>query len=142
MFKKALLLDSWMFPLRNEAEVLTKQTLRRPEDVLFLNCQRFQGPKNFQTMRHFETKGNILTLKDTLHYAPCDIPTVFMGSWVRVPFTWLFRLSNAEQQALPASKALGVCSDIAVRYFTQSDSLKDYLAKHDQYLIHGTSYMD
>ena len=103
-------------------------------------------------MRHFEKEGNVLTLRDTMHYAPCDIPTVLMGSWMRLPFTWLFRLtSNSEEQeeALPASKALDVCSQIAVRYFTatsdtssgNSNQLTSYLDSIDGYVIYGTSYM-
>ena len=101
-------------------------------------------------MRHFEKEGNVLTLRDTMHYAPCDIPTVVMGSWMRLPFTWLFRSNEEQEQALPASKALDVCSQIAVRYFSttfdassgKSDQLSSYLDSIDDYVIHGTSYID
>ena len=101
--------------------------------------------KNIETMRHFEKERNILTLKDTMHYAPCDIPTVLMGSWMRLPFTWLFR-SNQEAEGtkgLPAEKALEVCSKIAVDYFADDSEnhLTPYLDSIDDYVIHGTSYM-
>ena len=66
---------------------------------LFSQSQRFQGMKNITTMRHFEKEGNILTLKDTMHYAPCDIPTVLMGSHMRLPFTWLFLKNSDEAEA-------------------------------------------
>ena len=114
-------------------------------DIYFLSSERFQGMKNIETMRHFEKERNILTLKDTMHYAPCDIPTVLMGSWMRLPFTWLFR-SNQEaegQKGLPAEKALEVCSKIAVHYFADDSEnhLTPYLDSIDDYVIHGTSYM-
>ena len=112
---------------------------------LFSQSQRFQGMKNITTMRHFEKDDNILTLKDTMHYAPCDIPTVLMGSWMRLPFTWLFLKNSdeAEGNGLPASKALDVCSQIAVCYFTAGNHLTPYLDSiSNDYIIHGTSYID
>jgi len=147
MFKKALLFDSWLYPIRQEAEKLAQMDHADVGDnnVYFVNCQRFQGMKNIATMRHFEKEGNILTLKDTMHYAPCDIPTVMMGSWMRLPFTLLFgnNTDEAEGHGLPASKALDVCSQIAVSYFTAGNHLTPYLDSiNDDYVIHGTSYMD
>ena len=81
MFKKAILFDSWMFPIREEAEILASKRDIKSE-LLFINCQRFQGTRNLQTMNHFEQtdnsgSSNVITLRDAMHYAPCDIPTVF-----------------------------------------------------------------
>ena len=42
MFKKAILFDSWMFPLREEATYLVSKRDIKSE-LLFINCQRFQG---------------------------------------------------------------------------------------------------
>ena len=71
MFKKALLFDSWMFPIRQEAEALAAASKKNPvPDVYFVNCQRFQSAKNVATIRHFEDNNNVVTLRDTLHYAP------------------------------------------------------------------------
>ena len=71
MFKKALLFDSWMFPIRQEAEALAAASKTNPvPDVYFVNCQRFQSAKNVATIRRFEDNNNVLTLRDTLHYAP------------------------------------------------------------------------
>lgn len=135
MFKKALLYDTWMFPLRYEAEQLSKEG--QASCVHFINCERFQGLKNIETMRHFEKDGNIVTLRDTQHYAPCDIPTVMMGSWLKKPFSMLFRLEDPTS-ALPAHKALDVCCDIAVRFFDDLDYLQNI---EDGYIYRGTSYM-
>ena len=33
---------------------------------------------------------NVLTLKNAVHYAPTDIPTIFMGSYARKPFEFIF----------------------------------------------------
>ena len=80
MFKKAILFDSWMFPIREEAENLASKRDIKSE-LLFINCQRFQGASNLRTMNHFEQtdnsgSSNVITLRDAMHYAPCDIPTV------------------------------------------------------------------
>ena len=32
----------------------------------------------------------MLTLKNAVHYAPTDIPTIFMGSYARKPFEFIF----------------------------------------------------
>ena len=146
MFKKALMLDAWMFPIREEASTLCAKC-DDLQSAYFVNCQRFQGKRNLQTMRHFEKASNIITLRDTLHYAPCDIPTVLLGSWLRLPFSLLFRLGGTEvaENALPADKALDVCSDIATRYFTGNDlsaSLEPYIESINRYLIKGTSYIN
>ena len=109
-------------------------------------------------MKHFEklngTNGlsNIITLRETMHYAPCDIPTVLMGSRARLPFSWLFNFNSnttsmdqhgeeeEEEEALPAWKSLGLCSDIGEKYFSDSN-LKQCLEEHHRYLIYGTDYL-
>ena len=52
--------------------------------------------------------------------------------------------SNQEaegQKGLPASKALEVCSNIAVHYFTAGNHLTPYLDSIDGFVIRGTGYM-
>jgi len=157
MFKKAILFDSWMFPIREEAENLASKRDIKSE-LLFINCQRFQGASNLRTMNHFEQtdnsgeSSNVITLRDAMHYAPCDIPTVFMGSYARLPFSWLFRMNNrdmredgdgeetasATERPVPASMALGLCCDLAMKYL-RKESIP---ASLQRYLIYGTSYLD
>ena len=74
MFQKALLYDSWLFPIGKEAEEMT--TMGQNPNVMFINCQKFQSLKNMSITKHFETpladiglKTNVITLRDTLHYA-------------------------------------------------------------------------
>ena len=80
-FKVGVALDSWMFPLREEQLGKT-----RPEQLLFINCEKFQGEKNLQTMKRFEGKvdaevpSNVVTVLKATHYAPTDIPLIMEGS--------------------------------------------------------------
>ena len=84
-----------------------------------------------------------------MHYAPTDVPTVFMGSWARLPFSWLFRMSEEVTERsepegpapIPASLSLSVCSDLAVKYL-EKESFQAFLHHMDRYLIYGTSYID
>ena len=143
-----------LFPIREEAADLVKKD--NTANVLFLNCQKFQSRKNLATMKYFEKLNesnglsNIITLRETMHYAPCDIPTVLMGSWARIPFSLLFNFNSntttsinchgEEEEALPAWKSLGLCSDIGVKYLSDS-TLKQCLEEHHRYLIYGTDYL-
>ncbi len=34
---------------------------------------------------------NAFTLRNTIHYAPTDIPTIFLGSWAKFIYQRLFR---------------------------------------------------
>ena len=72
-----------------------------------------------------------------------------MGTWAKLPFSWLFGIkdempdndSGSAAAPLPASDALKVCSDIALRFF--SANLKSYVEEDlERFVIHGTSYMD
>jgi len=149
MFKRAVLYDAWMFPLRKEADELTVNGVK--SEALFVNCQKFQGLKNLETMHAFETNidemSNVLTLRDAMHYAPTDIPTVFLGSWARLPFSWLFRMSSSDPSPtsgegpapLPASKSVEVCSELGLRFL--SNNLKTYVEKIQRFVIHGTDYI-
>ena len=66
MFKKAICFDAWMFPLREEAENLASQREDIRNEILFINCQRFQGKKNLQTMSHFESTSQSKVRKESL----------------------------------------------------------------------------
>ena len=75
MFHKAVLYDSWLYPIREDAESMSS-TAGVNSNVLFVNCQKFQSRKNLETMKHFDTslngielKTNVITLRDTFHYA-------------------------------------------------------------------------
>ena len=74
IFQKALLYDSWLFPIRAEAESLI--STGQNSNVMFINCEKFQSSKNISITKHFETpiadvglKTNVITLRNTLHYA-------------------------------------------------------------------------
>ena len=75
-----------------------------------------------------------------------------MGSYARLPFSWLFRMNNrdmredgdgeetaaATERPVPASMALGLCCDLAMKYL-RKESIP---ASLQRYLIYGTSYLD
>ena len=80
-FKVGVALDSWMFPIREENLNYTS-----PGNLLFINCEKFQGTKNLQTMKTYEgsldneVKSNVVTVLKATHYAPTDIPIIMEGS--------------------------------------------------------------
>ena len=66
-FKVGVGMDTWMFPLKHDAdEIMEKfrgeqqndevdESPEPPPKMLFVNCQRFQGPNNLQTMSKFQS---------------------------------------------------------------------------------------
>jgi hypothetical protein len=160
MFTKGVLFDAWLFPLRYEAERLSSMsTYKDRPPFLFVNCERFQSAKNLETMSFFEHElpddhggqTNVLTLRGGMHYAPCDIPTVFMGSWARYPFSLLFKIPEPDVPSMadgpapiPASKALDVCTDLALKFLKASsgdDDLQTYVGGINRYVIRGSDYL-
>ena len=71
-----------------------------------------------------------------------------MGSYARLPFSWLFRMNSSDireegeetttERPVPASMALGLCCDLAMKYL-RKESIP---ASLQRYLIYGTSYLD
>ena len=80
-FKVGVALDSWMFPIRDETLNYTS-----PGNLLFLNCEKFQGATNLRTMKTYEgsldneVRSNVVTVLNATHYAPTDIPIIMEGS--------------------------------------------------------------
>jgi len=81
--KGGIALDSWLFPLKDESELKPPS----PESLLFVNCEKFQGPTNLERMKKFTghpgnvgLPSNVVTLKEASHYAPTDIPVILEGS--------------------------------------------------------------
>ena len=69
-FRGGIALDSWMFPLRQE-----QLELGADKRLLFINCERFQTPRNLETMRLYERQtdlplatltSNVLTIREQL----------------------------------------------------------------------------
>lgn len=80
-FFAGIALDSWMFPLKQEANI------PNTEKLLFVNFERFQGEKNLTTMKKYETSfdgsefnSNVITIKNARHYACTDILVAFQGA--------------------------------------------------------------
>jgi len=76
-------IDPWLFPLKEETELKAPS----PESLLFVNCEKFQGPTNLERMKKFTghpgcigLASNVVTLKEASHYAPTDIPIILEGS--------------------------------------------------------------
>ena len=80
-FFAGVALDSWMFPLKQEANMPNN------EKLLFVNFERFQGEKNLTTMKKYERNydgsefnSNVITIKNARHYACTDILVAFQGA--------------------------------------------------------------
>ena len=79
--KAGVALDSWMFPIREE-----KLNYTSPGNLLFINCEKFQGVNNLTTMKTYEgsldneIESNVVTVTNATHYAPTDIPIIMEGS--------------------------------------------------------------
>ncbi len=106
-----------------------------------------------------EAGDNVLTLRDTAHYGPTDIPTIFMGSYARAPFEAMFKMgrgrgnvteavNNSQEAPLPAEDALVASTDLFLGYLYSSlgegaDSnltLEHFKTKYKRFIIKGSDY--
>ncbi|XP_059486311.1 platelet-activating factor acetylhydrolase-like [Neocloeon triangulifer] len=78
-FKQLLVLDSWLFGLKNESEM--PEVLKKfPK--LFLNADYFQLDNNLSVMRRFVSPSDSkFTVKRTTHEHLCDTPQL-VGMWL------------------------------------------------------------
>lgn len=76
-FKLGIILDGWMFPLKNEPQMNVNKPL------LFINSQTFSINANIQMMRTFSTlpQSTLYTIRNTTHESHTDTPIVF-GYWL------------------------------------------------------------
>jgi len=68
-------------------------------------------------------------MRNTIHYAPTDIPTIFLGSWAKVIYKRLFRTAPTELN-FPVEDALTLCGQVtSIKYYycTIVDMIEDIL---------------
>lgn len=77
-FKYCILLDPWMFPIKDEE--LHK---RVQQPILFINTQTFHIESNVKAMEKFLTNDNrkMYTIKHTTHESQTDSPLI-VGYWL------------------------------------------------------------
>jgi len=146
-FKVGLGLDTWMFPLRGEESDLLAANASSADvkpSLLFINCEKFQGENNLKTMAKFECPlddvldSNVLTLKKAIHYAPTDVPPVFLGSHARKPFEMVF--GGKDQEGLSVEQQLEAFVDLT-RAYLGGEGLSECVGRWDENLIRGTDYL-
>jgi len=176
-FKIGLGLDTWTYPVKGEdsdnlaANLNSGQQSSDKPKLLFINCEKFQGESNLATMSKFEfpisdtMETNVLTLKNAVHYAPTDIPTIFMGSYARKPFEFIFGSGKQQQsaeEALNVEEQLEAFKDLSKAFLTYStasashsadspspqaincshvEKLSESFSRWDKHLIKGADYL-
>ena len=140
-FKVGVALDSWMFPIREE-----KLNKISPEKLLFINCEKFQGTKNLQTMKRFEGNvdngipSNVLTVLKATHYAPTDIPIIMEGSSANT----LYRMiggGGETPEGLSNRDSLKLFSELFHNWVQRGlgleNSFRNQVSEHKEYLKYG-----
>lgn len=80
-FKMGVILDGWMFPLKEEKDLKINQP------IVFINTQTFHIPSNLEAMKAFlkkpseSTERTLFTIKGTTHETQTDTPIV-LGHWL------------------------------------------------------------
>lgn len=110
-FRGGIALDSWMFPVRQEEDIKVGADQR----LLFINCEKFQTPRNLETMRRYERRedrllpltSNVLTIRRASHYAPSDIPLILENSWLARTF-----ITSKDESGLAAHRSVLLNSEL------------------------------
>ena len=88
-----------------------------------------------------------MTLKSAVHYAPTDIPTIFLGSYARKPFELVFG-GKEDSNELSVDKQLSAFVDLTKAFLSHTTSaassttaLSESISRWDDFLIRGTEYI-
>ena len=102
--------------------------------------------KIFSCISSQQTESNVLTLKSAVHYAPTDIPTIFLGSYARKPFELVFG-GKEDPNELSVDKQLSAFVDLTKAFLSHTTNaasstvLSESISKWDNFLIRGTDYI-
>ena len=86
-----------------------------------------------------------MTLKSAVHYAPTDIPTIFLGSYARRPFELVFG-GKEDPNELSVDKQLSAFVDLTKAFLSHTTAssptaLSESISRWDDFLIRGTDYI-
>lgn len=128
-FKYCVLLDPWMFPIKDEE---LHKTVHQP--ILFINTQTFHIESNVKAMAKFliNDKNKMYTIKHTTHENQTDSPFI-VGYWLN----WFMKKLNPEV-AININNALILTFlyDF-INYPPQKDVLQNYLEKQQENIVCG-----
>ena len=79
-FKQGLVLDGWLFPLKEETEIAPMQP------ILFINTESFINKDNIDVMKTFLTehkKSRMVCIKGSVHQNHIDAPLIFKSDHIK-----------------------------------------------------------
>lgn len=160
-FKAAFCFDSWLFPIRNEIENLSKKIVEEEKNLFFLNYEKFQWKKNLVDMTPFERSlgsnfpsSNVATVKKAIHYSSTDLPTIFSGSNIKYVLNVLEWLSSRnssgdESEVLKPEQVLTLSQKLFLNYISvireekgKENEFKQAFNVINEHIIWKTHYMD
>nr|XP_018898039.1 PREDICTED: platelet-activating factor acetylhydrolase-like isoform X2 [Bemisia tabaci] len=132
-FHRGVILDCWMFPLKDETHIVVKQPL------LFLNSQTFHIKQNLTAMERVikepaDAIRSVFTVKNTTHESQTDTPLVW-GYWL-----------DLFMKKLSPELALRIQNHLALVFLHQQlgpDPINDvgsserFLSEHKNVLVEG-----
>lgn len=128
-FKYCILLDPWMFPIKDEQ---LHKKVQQP--ILFINTQTFHIDANVKAMAKFLINDNrkMYTIKHTTHETQTDSPLI-VGYWLN----WFMKKLDPET-AININNALILAFLYdCYKYPTDSNKLQTYLDKHKDNIEFG-----
>ncbi|KAI5713084.1 hypothetical protein M8J75_013644 [Diaphorina citri] len=117
-FKVGIILDGWMFAIKNEA-------LKISQPLLFLNTQTFHIKSNLAALKKIIDDGenrSVYTVLKTNHESQTDSPTA-LGFWM----DWFLKKLDHE-------KALRLQNHMAIRFLNQTIGFPEDGFKSDKYI--------
>ncbi|XP_039287459.1 platelet-activating factor acetylhydrolase [Nilaparvata lugens] len=130
-FKLGVILDCWMFPLKDETDLKIKQPM------IFINTQTFHIPSNLQALQKYVvnadgTKHPLYTIRHTTHEHQTDTAIVW-GSWL-----------NLFMKKLDKSVALKINNFLALQFLHKHfgfpkdiDDCDSYIKENAENIVEG-----
>lgn len=121
--KQGILLDPWMFPIKNMKELLKEVN----QSLLFVNTQTFHIASNINVMKLFTDINKemrpMYTIKHTTHESQTD--SVFVAGY------WL----NWFMKKLPANKSARINNALIIRYLKERVGIPKNITEYEDYLL-------
>lgn len=128
-FKYCILLDPWMFPIKNEE---LHKKVHQP--ILFINTQTFHIEANVKAMEKFLTNDNrkMYTIRHTTHENQTDSPLI-IGCWLN----WFMKKLDPEIAININNTLILTFIYNFLKYPTDINVLKSYMDKQNDNIEFG-----
>lgn len=128
-FKYCILLDPWMFPIKDE-ELYKK--VQQP--ILFINTQTFHIESNVKAMAKFLTNDNrkMYTIKHTTHENQTDSPLI-IGNWLN----WFMKKLDPDNAVAINNYLILTFLHEYIKYPSNIIELREYLDKQKHNIAFG-----